>query len=290
MSPLSDSPHWQRWLLRLLARGWPTRVHLALETGSVMLRGGLPVHQSPRFSLCLAGTGRYTILRHQKPEVIILQRGEAIVAAPLAMMEPQRSAHYLALGVVFTPEMTRLLLAKQSRGKHRFLHSRHDPTVLDADGHHFFKALQNRHHAAPDDPAARRLVELLLLSTAEMVALPEPAMHAPRKARFTWLAACQFLEENLHHPLGRQEVADFLHIHPNHVSRLFREFSASSFHDHLLQSRLRRARALLADPTLNIAQVAQACGFRDPNYFIRCYRQALGETPGHQRNRLTGSE
>lgn len=282
-----ESSDWHAWMHRLLKRGWPTRVHLALETGGAALRGGLPVHESPRFSVCLSGTGRYTILRRQKREVVTLHRGEAIVAAPLALMEPHRPARYLALGVVFTPEMTRLLLAKQSGGRHRFLRTRHDATVLDKDGHHFFAALQNRHHAAPDDLAARRLVELLLLKTADIAATPGPAKQAARKARFIWQAACQFVEENLHHPIGRQDVADFLHIHPNHVSRLFREFSALSFQDHLLQARLRRARPLLADAALNVAEVAGACGFRDPNYFIRRHRQAFGETPGRHRARLS---
>lgn len=282
-----DRSDWHAWMHRLLHRGWPLRVHLALESGSAALRGGLPVHESPRFSICLAGTACYTILRQQKRQVITLHRGEAIVAAPLALMEPHRSARYLAMGIVFTPAMTRLLLAKQSGGRHRFLRARHDATVLDQDGHHFVAALQNRQHAPPEDLAARRLVELLLLKAADIAATPDPALQATRKARFTWQAACQLVEEHLHHPIGRQDVADFLHIHPNHVSRLFREFSERSFQDHLLEARLRRARSLLADPALNVAEVARACGFSDPNYFIRRHRQALGETPGRRRARLS---
>jgi transcriptional regulator GlxA family with amidase domain len=44
--------------------------------------------------------------------------------------------------------------------------------------------------------------------------------------------------------------------------------------------RLKRARTLLQDPALNIADAAHACGFSDPNYFTRCFRKALGTTPG----------
>lgn len=274
----SAPSEWQVWIHRLLARGWPTRVHLACEAGS-----GFPAHESPRFSLCLAGTGQYTVLRQQRREIITLTRGEAIVAAPGAHMEPHRPARYLALGLVFMPVMTRLLLAKQSGGRHRFLRTRHDPHVLGTDGQHFFQALQNRYPAPPEDLAARRLVELLLLESAGIAARPDDGLHTARKARFTWQAACQFLEENLHHAVSRQDVAGFLHIHPNHVSRLFREFSERSFQDHLLHARLRRARTLLTDPALNITQVAHACGFREANYFIRCYRQVHGEPPGRQR-------
>jgi AraC-like DNA-binding protein len=258
-------------------------VHLAVETGDPALCGGLPLHDSPRFSICLAGTGRYVILRQQRLEVITLRRGEAIVAAPRALMEPHPTARYLAIGLVFTPEMTRYLLAKKGHGGHRFLDAHHGSQVLDEDGRHFFQALQNRRGASPDDLAARRLVELLLLKAAEMSQMPEPAASPAGKARFTWLAACQFLQENLHQPIGRQEVADFLHLHPNHVSRLFRDFSGQSFLDHLLQARLDRAQPLLQDPQLNVTEIAHACGFRDANYFIRCYRRKLGKSPGRAR-------
>ena len=279
----APASRWPQWIHRLLRRGWPKRVHLALESGSPALRGGLPVHDSPRFSICLAGTGRYVVLRQQRLEVITLQRGDAIVAAPQALMEPHPEAHYLAIGFVFTPEMTQCLLAKKGPGGHRFLQTHHDSRVLDEDGRHFFQALQNRRGSPSDDLAARRLVELLLIKTAEMSEQPEPVVSKAGKARFTWLAACQFVQENLHHPIGRQEVADFLHLHPNHVSRLFRDFSGQSFLDHLLQTRLERSQPLLKDPQLNITEIAHVCGFRDANYFIRCYRRHFGKSPGRAR-------
>lgn len=281
MSNLQHS-EWHTWLHRLLGRGWPLRVHLACEGES-----GLPSHDSPRFSICLAGTGKYTVLRQQKKEIITLRRGEAIAAAPGAHMEPHRPARYLALGLVFTPVMTRLLLAKQSGGRHRFLHKRHDTHVLDTHGHHFFQALWQRHSAPADDLAARRLIELLLLKSSEIASRPEATLPGRGKGRFMWQAACQFLAENLHQPLGRQEVADFLHIHPNHVSRLFREFGGSTFHEHLLHARLARARLLLNDPKLNISQVAHACGFQDASYFIRRYRRLYGDSPARQRGALS---
>jgi transcriptional regulator GlxA family with amidase domain len=44
--------------------------------------------------------------------------------------------------------------------------------------------------------------------------------------------------------------------------------------------RLQRSRELLKVPGMNVSQVARACGYTDPNYFIRCYRDAYGHTPG----------
>ena len=52
---------------------------------------------------------------------------------------------------------------------------------------------------------------------------------------------------------------------------------------YLLQARLERSRPLLIDPQLNITEIAHVCGFRDANYFIRCYRRYFGKSPGRAR-------
>jgi len=53
----------------------------------------------------------------------------------------------------------------------------------------------------------------------------------------------------------------------------------------LLHTRLERARYLLDDSDLSIKQIAHACGFADPNYFSRIFRQRHGQSPGAYRQR-----
>jgi transcriptional regulator GlxA family with amidase domain len=45
--------------------------------------------------------------------------------------------------------------------------------------------------------------------------------------------------------------------------------------------RLRKAQELLADSSLNIAEVAYAVGFEDPKYFSRVFSEEFGVSPGH---------
>ena len=124
--------------------------------------------------------------------------------------------------------------------------------------------------------------ECLLIAARELLALPPPA-EAASKARFTWQAAADFMAENLQRPLSRKDVARYLRVHPNHLSRLFAEFSDEPFSVYLQNRRLERARLLLADPRLDIAEVARLCGFSSANYFIRVFRQRTGRTPTHAR-------
>lgn len=59
-----------------------------------------------------------------------------------------------------------------------------------------------------------------------------------------------------------------------------------SFTDHVLERRLERARALLADPRrrhLSITEIALVSGFGDISHFTRSFRRRYGDTPSGMR-------
>lgn len=273
----------------LLQRDFPSAVHLAIEPGCPPAAEGIGLLAAPRFSLCLSGSASYSVMRAGTLEKITLKRGEAIAVAPDCVMEPHPDGRYLALGMVFTSEMTRFLVAKKTlgraKGSHRFLLAHHSASTMDEDIRHFFEMLFRPSGRPPEDPFLRRLLQFILIKAREMsdqeTAEPTPA----RKAYFTWRAACHFIQENLGKPVGRVQVAGFLQIHPNHLSRLFTRFSGASFNHYLLDARLRQAAHLLKNPSLNISEIARACGFAEANYFIRCYRKKFGDPPGKARIR-----
>ncbi|MBX3742760.1 MAG: helix-turn-helix transcriptional regulator [Akkermansiaceae bacterium] len=275
------SSRFSRLIDRLLARDLPCGVHAANESGAPP--GSHGVLPYPRFSLCLAGTARYDVSAAGGTRVVTLARGEAIAAAPGCLMEPHPQSRYLALGIVFTPEMTRFLLARKDPGQHRFLLAHHSTALLDEETSQFFRALTRPSSRTPGDPYLSKLLQLLLIKSREMVESEQP-VPTSRKAWFTWQSACRFMQENFSQPIGRPEVAAFLHLHPNHLSRLFTRFSGCSFNQHLLDIRLRHATEMLADPSMNIGDVARASGIPDTNYFIRCFRKRTGLPPARYRS------
>jgi AraC-like DNA-binding protein len=50
--------------------------------------------------------------------------------------------------------------------------------------------------------------------------------------------------------------------------------------------RLNKAKALLANPSLSIGAIALDCGYNDPGYFARVFKQEFGVTPQDWRGRL----
>jgi transcriptional regulator GlxA family with amidase domain len=56
---------------------------------------------------------------------------------------------------------------------------------------------------------------------------------------------------------------------------------------YLTRARLDRARHLLTETALSIAQVASALGYRDLGYFGRQYKRHFGHPPSHERGGLS---
>lgn len=279
-----DRRDFERLLETCLRRFPLSRVHLAVEAGRLDAN---PV-KGPRFSICLRGEARYLVCRDGREEVVRLARGDVVFAAPGARMEAHPEARYLSLGVVFHDNLTRFLLARKvpspSRDDagHRFIASFHTPGLLDPDGRGFCEALKRGEERGPDDRLRRAIFNVVALAAIEILHGRHDDPESG-KAFFTWEAARRFLHDHLHEPVSRRDVADFLRLHPNHVSRLFTRFAGRSFQDYLAGIRLERARKLLARPGLNVAEVAAACGFADPDYFARRYRETYGRVPSKER-------
>jgi AraC-like DNA-binding protein len=82
-------------------------------------------------------------------------------------------------------------------------------------------------------------------------------------------------------PISAQTVALRLGLSARYVHHLLQE-TGTAFSERVLELRLQKARAVLADPRhdrLKIGEIAEACGFNDVSYFNRCFRRRFGASP-----------
>jgi len=52
------------------------------------------------------------------------------------------------------------------------------------------------------------------------------------------------------------------------------------------EARLRKAYQLLEENQMSINDIAYACGFSDPKYFSKCFKQATGKTPKQYKDSI----
>ncbi|MBM3545209.1 MAG: helix-turn-helix domain-containing protein [Alphaproteobacteria bacterium] len=83
-----------------------------------------------------------------------------------------------------------------------------------------------------------------------------------------------------------EEVAGSLGLSQRYINDLLHE-TGSSLAERVLELRLQKARAMLADRRhhqLKVSEIAYACGFNEVSYFNRCFRRRFGATPTTARN------
>lgn len=78
------------------------------------------------------------------------------------------------------------------------------------------------------------------------------------------------------------------HLSEFHFARMFRASMGCSVHGWVAARRLDRARALLRETALPLADIAAACGYAGASHLSRHVRAATGATPGQLRRALGG--
>ncbi len=97
--------------------------------------------------------------------------------------------------------------------------------------------------------------------------------------------AARFIAANAARPMGTDDVAARVAVGRRQLERRFRAALGRGVHEELQRCRIDRAKRLLLDTDLTLAQVADASGFGSASYFATAFRRAAGEPPGAFRQR-----
>ena len=73
------------------------------------------------------------------------------------------------------------------------------------------------------------------------------------------------------------------HLSPSQFRRAFRKLLGRSPLQFILNVRLQAAADLLTNSRLSVTEIALECGFNEPNYFTRQFRQHIGVSPSEYR-------
>jgi AraC family transcriptional regulator len=95
--------------------------------------------------------------------------------------------------------------------------------------------------------------------------------------------AREFINANLAGDPSISQVANECGLSSSYFARAFRQATGISPHRWLTQRRVERAKKLLQDPGLELADIAQACGFVDQSHFTRVFSRSEGYSPGRWR-------
>jgi AraC family transcriptional regulator len=92
-----------------------------------------------------------------------------------------------------------------------------------------------------------------------------------------------FIEANLQESIGLDDLAHAAGLSANHFLRVFKLATGETPYHFLRARRLERARQLLADNAMPLAELALECGFANQAHFTAAFSRELGISPGRYR-------
>lgn len=117
--------------------------------------------------------------------------------------------------------------------------------------------------------------------TAQLPAETRYLPQSPIAARLQ--AAIAHVAKHYLRSIPESEVALLCNMSPSRFCHEFKAMFAVTFVEYLAQYRMERAKRLLANPTMSVADVAVSVGFNDPSYFTRVFRKQEGLSPSEYR-------
>lgn len=97
------------------------------------------------------------------------------------------------------------------------------------------------------------------------------------------------LEKDHAKELSLNSVSEQLNLNPSYVSRLFKQYTGTSFTEYLTAIRIRQSKELLRMTDLQVGEVGIRVGFHNAYYFIKVFKENAGVTPGEFKKIFGGS-
>jgi len=156
---------------------------------------------------------------------------------------------------------------------------------------HLFRHLNERVSAHPQWPNTApdldttRLIESLITLHLRPPSSPSlPSETFPPAVYRALNRMRELLETDPKYLLSLEELSRSAHVSDKHLCRLFQEHIGQPPLKTFRLMKLQKAMSLLGRSSLSIQEIANRCGFENPLYFSRCFRQTYNIPPSEARS------
>jgi AraC-like DNA-binding protein len=130
-------------------------------------------------------------------------------------------------------------------------------------------------------PYSANLLTMLMLIQVTQSNEEKPAPSDDTNVVATW--AHTYIRMNYDRPITTSRVAQALGYNADYLGRIYRKVYGCTLTEAIHRRRIQVACDYLLDSGLTIEQIAQKCGFIDPDYFRRVFRHHMEIAPGDYR-------
>lgn len=94
------------------------------------------------------------------------------------------------------------------------------------------------------------------------------------------IACCiDYIESNYMMDISLNDLAEFVHLNPEYLSRHFKKQTGTNFSSYLMAYRINKAALLIRETPEKIYEISLQVGFNNFAYFSKCFRDTYGCSP-----------
>lgn len=122
-----------------------------------------------------------------------------------------------------------------------------------------------------------------ILSTIGRESKPEQNIDYVEKTKL-------YIIENANSNLHVKDVADYINLNPEYLTRLFKKATGINIKDYIMECKISAAKDLLANSSLTVSMVALELGCSNFSHFAQMFKKLEGITPTEYRQKVWGKE
>ncbi len=150
-----------------------------------------------------------------------------------------------------------------------------DPDRAKSNARYLANAVENKDEERID----HYLSDLFYLAT--------PIRHTPDIRDEVVKRCIRYMDKAMAEPITLEALAEQENLSKQTLIRKFKACTGLTPMQYLANVRLNESKILLRDTSLNISQIAQACGFENVYYFSNFFRKSTGVSPSQYRKNLS---
>jgi AraC family transcriptional regulator len=129
---------------------------------------------------------------------------------------------------------------------------------------------------------AETLINTLILHLLEHYSTTRPILseYIPGQlSQYKLQRIIDYIDAYFDRDLSLQELANVVQMSPHYFSQLFKSTTGTTPHQYVLRCRIERAKNLMRQGKLSIAEIATQVGFVDQSHLHRHFKRLVGVTP-----------
>ncbi len=96
----------------------------------------------------------------------------------------------------------------------------------------------------------------------------------------------RYIKESVYEDVSLVTIAERLQIHPNYLSKIFKQVTDESFTDHVIRFKMTEAKKLLKTTNAKVYEISDKLGYKDVAHFTKLFKKHFGISPTEYRQLL----